>query len=49
MGFKLKPKHVKQAWKVTCKAAPIALIAAEVVFPTSKAVQIATKAGKIFF
>lgn len=49
MGFKLKPKHLKGAYKVARKAAPIALTIAETAFPGAKPVRTASKIIKVFF
>ncbi|MBD1847802.1 hypothetical protein H6F89_31335 [Cyanobacteria bacterium FACHB-63] len=47
MGFKVKPKHFKQTWKVGCKVAPVAIVAAEMAFPQVKAVKVVTTAAKV--
>jgi hypothetical protein len=49
MGFKLQSKHLKGAYKVAQKVAPIALTIAEITFPGAKPVRTASKLMKVFF
>jgi len=49
MEFKLKTKHIKKAYKITRKIAPIALMVAEAAFPGAKPIRTASKVMETFF